>query len=250
MGIETLDALFDEVDNTEVADAANEGETTTPEPEAEQVEEPVGEEAKTEEKPEDEPPKEEAEPVKEEATKDDWSKTAYLDEKKKRQERDARIKELESQLEGKKDIPDVFEDQEGYTQALQEKLNGQLLNQKIELSRVMMTEQHSDYEEMEAAFLDLAEKNPSLTAELQQSSLPAKFAYETAKAHQELQQIKDGSYKAKLMAEIREELKAEMVQEQSKKAETASRIKSSLAKETASTSDKKPTFKTLDDIFG
>ena len=52
------------------------------------------------------------------------------------------------------------------------------------------------------------------------------------------------------MAEIREELKAEMVKEQSKKAETTSRIKSSLAKETASTSDKKPTFKTLDDIFG
>ena len=195
--------------------------------------EPTVEEVETEETPEVEPEaattaveseaKEEAEPeakAEVEAEKEPWTKAAYLDEKRKRQDLEKQLK-----VQERKPLPDVIEDQTAFTDAIREDVYQTVAGMKIELSQDLMRELHEDYDEREAQFLDLAKDNPSLISELNNAANPARFAYETARKHADLQALKNvDEYKAKLRAEVEAELRSEILGEKaSKEAKTAAK---------------------------
>jgi hypothetical protein len=105
--------------------------------------------------------------------------------------------------------PDVFEDQDAAFQHIENDLRGMVLNERINLSREMMLETKSDYEETERAFIDAASRNPLLVQQMQTSPNPAKFAYQTGKNILETQRLTDPTTAEKLRSELREEVRKE-----------------------------------------
>lgn len=162
-----------------------------------------------------------------------WTKKAVLDERRKRQELEQRLKDLESKKEPEP-APDWWADPEKAAQHQSQQIEARLYQQKVEIGQDLMRSQHDDYDDMEARFMEMAQENPALRTELQKSANPARFAYETAKKAAEYDAIKDvDSYRAKLEAEVRKDVEAklrkELEAEQEKKAKKEAAIDPSLA---------------------
>jgi len=179
-------------------------------------------------------PSEPPSPKASETTEDEpWTKKAVLDERRKRQELEQRLKDLESKKEPEP-APDWWADPEKAAQHQSQQIEARLYQQKVELSQDFMRSQHEDYDDMEARFMEMAQENPALRTELQKSANPARFAYETARKAAEYEAIKDvDSYKAKMEAEVRKDVEAklrkEIEAEQEKKAKKEAAIDPSLA---------------------
>lgn len=224
-----------------------------------EVNEPQVEQPETEPTEPTEPERTEPEPVKPETTAGkadneptDWQYKAYKDEREKRQERDARIAELERQLaDNKSTIPDVFEDQEGFVSQLRSEMSQAQQSMRTELSREFMMSIHDDYEEKEKVFIELAKTTPALAHAIQSASNPAKFAYEQAKKHLQYQEMQDvDAYRAKIKAEILNELKQEQEKAAQDKASKTSNITPSLASERSSSATNDVQYESLDDVMG
>ena len=179
-------------------------------------------------------PKDPDDPSASETTEDEpWTKKAVLDERRKRQELEQRLKDLESKKEPEP-APDWWADPEKAAQHQSQQIEARLYQQKVELSQDFMRSQHEDYDDMEARFMEMAQENPALRTELQKSANPARFAYETARKAAEYDAMKDvDSYKAKLEADVRKDVEAklrkEIEAEQEKKAKKEAAIDPSLA---------------------
>lgn len=125
-------------------------------------------------------------------------KTAYLDEKRKRQELEQRLADLEKP---QPKAPDPIEDPEGFAAFQDNKMAESAYKLKADISRALMMELKDDYEELEAVFMEMAERDKTLVASIRESDNPAKFAYETAKEHREIQKLRDPAYLEKLIDE-------------------------------------------------
>lgn len=203
-----LDDVFDESDATDTAD------------EAEQVAddekgETEGEGTETKEK---EPEtKVEASPASESEA---GLKAALAAERTKRQKAED---ELRRAKEEKTKVPDPVEDPEGYAKYLETRNDQSSLKSKVDISRELMLETKDDFVDMEKVFMGLvadAEGNvtdESLLRKFQSSPNPAKFAYNHAKEHLEVQRLRDPKYKESLEAEIREKVRKELEAEYSVK---------------------------------
>jgi hypothetical protein len=174
---------------------------------------------------------EKPDPTPESEDSDPWTKTAYLDEKRKRQAAETRLNELEQQRNNPPIArPDVFQDPEGAFRHTENIVAQQVGNMKTEMSQELMRQFHDDYDVREAQFLQLAAENPQLSGELARATNPAKFAYETAVKHEQYQEMQDlPTYKAKLKAEILAEIKAEQNGEQTEANERVADIPPSLS---------------------
>lgn len=133
-------------------------------------------------------------------------KASMMDERRKRQELEEQLKSYQQQSQPK---PDFWENPEGVLGDYAKRMQQQLYQTQVNLSTEMMRTMHDDYDEMESKFIELAQQNPALIAQMNQSGNPAKFAYTTAKAEVERQQFADPNYKEKLKAELRAEIEAE-----------------------------------------
>lgn len=187
---EEIESVFEgnEVEETEVEEVTQEEETETEETKDDEAE---GDTAET--------------PAAKEEQDEPWTKKAYLDEKRKRQEAEEKLAKFEQQE--KEVVPDPVEDPQGYAKYLEGKQDRSSLALKINLSRDMMLSldaYKADYEELEGHFIEMAAKNPALAVQMNASPNPAKFAYDTAKEDREIQKLKDPKYLEKLEAEITE----------------------------------------------
>lgn len=143
-----------------------------------------------------------------------WTKAqqaAVLAERRKRQELEKRLAEIEASQREVPRRPDVFEDQDGAFNHVQQQLQSEMVNMRLEFAQEMMRDAHPDYDELEAEFIEMARENPVLQAELRKSRNPARYAYETARKAREAQELQNiDAYKEKLKAEMRAELEAEI----------------------------------------
>jgi len=163
--------------------------------EAETVAAPVEEEKGVTEAKAEEPDPETVEAVETPATKDAGLQAALIAERKKRQEAEKRLKEIES-----KPLPDPISDPEGYAEGLKGQVNQDSMSTRIALSRDLMIDTKPDYLEKESVFMGLitdADGNITDTT-LHQKFLsapnPARFAYNHAIEHQEVQKLRNPSY--------------------------------------------------------
>lgn len=196
--------------------------------------------------PPSEPPKEAVEP-------DSWTKAAVLDERKKRQALEAELEALkraQQQPEPKK--VDLFEDPEGYQKHVEQSIQKARIEDRIALSREIFASMKDDYEEAEAAFIDMAKQFPQLVDEMLSAPVPAKFAYEQGKkalAFNEMKSFDANAYKAKLREELRAELMQEFqAQQQTKQAKAANLTPSLAAIQTQTVKDDPEP--TLEDLLG
>lgn len=194
---------------------------TTPEDAVEETESP---DETTGEKEVGEPPEPKVE------QEEPWTKKAVLDERRKRQELEAKLKELESKLgEGKQETPDVFEDAEGYTRYLQQQLDNRMLN----MSEFLARQEHPDLDEKVARFEQMVQENPMLYQQVMNTPSPYHEVIKVVSKAEELDKMRDlDSYKASLRDQIKAELMAEMKateDKQSKGRKAAQSVPKSLA---------------------
>lgn len=166
---------------------------------------------------------------------------ALIEERKKRQEaqriqaeKDRQIAELQGQLavyskqgNGHQQPKDATNPDEeffalgpaGYVkkhltaaqQAIRQEMMAAAGKQRIELGEELMRSVYKDFDEMASDFVAIAKDNPSLKAQFNAHPNPAKFAYEYAKLHREVQDIGSvDELREKIRAEEREKLEAEM----------------------------------------
>jgi hypothetical protein len=242
---QSLDDVFAGVEEPEAVEAPIE------EPEA--VEEPdttaEQETQESEKEPEPEAPAASKEPENE-----SWTKAAVLDERRKRQALEAELEQLRSTKQEPEKAPDVFEDQDKFTDYLSNQVSQQVSQVRIEMSQEMMRMHDSEYDQKEVEFVEMAKENPQLAQQLSQHSMPAKFVVDTVNKARELKKLDNiDDYKAQLRAEveaeIREKMKAELTQQQEQDDKVAS-IKPSLANARASKDQGEPSKQSLDDLFG
>lgn len=213
-------------EETPAEDSATE-ETPQPEPQADAE---TGDKAEPEQQAEAEDvPPTSAEPEKQ---SDSVPISALLDEREKRQQRERELKVAQAQLEQQQQqpTPDLLDDQQGYADHIQHQVDGKIRNVTIQMSQEMMRSQHEDYDQVEDKFLEMAQNDPRLGAEMATHPMPAKFAYETVKKAEQYAEMQDvDTYKAKVEAEVRAKLKAEMEAEAKAKAEKEAKLNGALS---------------------
>jgi vacuolar-type H+-ATPase subunit I/STV1 len=149
-------------------------------------------------------------------------RTALLDERRKRQELEQRIQQMEQQYQNRPAEPeqpsDFWEDPNTF---LESRFNqfGQTLLQQWEARQAQTAAdraeaaakaKYSDYDDAFAKFREQVSINPALVQELQRAADPAEFAYSRGKQALELASVGDlDAYKAKIRAEIEAELRAQ-----------------------------------------
>lgn len=220
---------------------------------SEQVEE-VGQETVTNDQPQEQAKVEEAAPTAESKDpsqpekEESWTKKAVLDERRKRQEIEAKLREYESKAnKQEQQVEEGGEQQEIPVSSL-------ILHERINLSRELMIDKHEDYEEMESVFVDMAKDNPMLVHQMNQSANPAKFAYNKAKEHSqylEYQAIKDNEdYKAFIEARKSGAIQKPQVETESQKRNKSAIKMPDLINATSAKSGHIEGTKDLNQIFG
>ena len=186
-------------------------------------------EAKVEVEPEAEPEQKDDETTA--SKKAEVPLAALLDEREKRQEAQRSYAALQEQMSSKKEPTDPFEDFEGAFNEMADGLMQAVNSRFIDLTTDLERSLHNDYEEMESLFLKEAATDPSLIHKMQNSSNPAKFAYNHAKSKSELEEAGDLDA---LKAKIRAELETEILGEASKDRDTRDSVPNSLSDARAS----------------
>ena len=149
-------------------------------------------------------------------------KAKAIDETRKRQAAEQRAAQLERQVaQQPAQAPDFWADPDKALANIAATVDQRLLQANTTMSVNLMRSLHDDYDEMEAAFVDAAEADPSLIYQMNQSGNPGQFAYNWAKQQQQIAQYSDPSYKQKLESEMREKIRAELEAEQQAKVDAA-----------------------------
>jgi hypothetical protein len=88
----------------------------------------------------------------------------------------------------------------------------QIVNERFNVSEMVLRSQHQDVDDMVAVFKEAAAKNPALVAQMHANQHPWKFAYEEGKRLKFASEIGNDpeAYRKKLEAEIRSKVEAEL----------------------------------------
>lgn len=161
-----------------------------------------------------------APPASEPKTKDEKPTVplaALEDERRKRQELEQKLSELDRKISEQKQEPrpDELEDPDGAAAWDKARASERDFQTRAALSQELMAELHDDYDEIEQIFVEEAAKNPALAVQWQNHAAPAKFAYQEGRRLKFAREVGDDpeSYRERLKAELVPELKAELMKE-------------------------------------
>lgn len=189
------------------------GAEVTPEPEqGEQQAESTPTEVST---PEPETTPQDTTPVSE-STETHGLQAALLAERRKRQEAEAKLKELSAPKQEQAAIPDPIEDPNGYANYISQQTAGANLQNRLAMSRELAVSILPDYEQKEAVFLSMVRDDEGritdqgLWQRLMAAPNPAKFAYDTANQALMVRERMSPDYEAKIRADERAKIEAEL----------------------------------------
>lgn len=139
---------------------------------------------------------------------------ALQEERRKRQELEAKLAELESKLNPPPPPPSIWEDEQGFGDhitetATQRAVQQATFNARLDMSEMMVRQAHPDFEEKKATFLQLMNETPGLQQKALADPHPWNFAYNYVTTHQRMQEVSATSIDD-LKAKLREEIKAEL----------------------------------------
>ena len=186
------------------------------------------------EEPEKEVKKEVKEPPKQDMTdKERAAFAAAADERRKRQQLEARLAELEKKKAETKDdgTPKTFwDDPEGALAKHRQEMQQTVVQTKLATSEAIARSKYSDFDEKIADFGEILQQTPGLHIQWLQSPDPAEFAYKLGKNHLELKDA--GSIDAlrqKIEKEVRLKLETEYKEKADKMVKERSAIPASLS---------------------
>lgn len=181
---------------------------------------------------------------------------ALIGERRRRQEAEAERERLSKELEALRNPPapppSVFEDEQGWQQHFGSEVINTAVQQatfksKLDMSEMMVRQANADFEEMKAAFLELADQNPSLRQQALQDPHPWNKAYQIAKSHKAMQDLA-----AVDVDDLREKIRAEITAELGNRPAATPTLPNSLADSQSSRATAAAAFQppTLEDILG
>lgn len=181
---------------------------------------------------------------------------ALIGERRRRQEAEAERERLSKELEALRNPPapppSVFEDEQGWQQhfgseVINTAVQQATFNSKLDMSEMMVRQANADFEEMKAAFLELADQNPSLRQQALQDPHPWNKAYQIAKSHKAMQDLA-----AVDVDDLREKIRAEITAELGNRPAATPTLPNSLADSQSSRATAAVAFQppTLEDILG
>jgi len=134
-------------------------------------------------------------------------KKAMREEREKRQAAEARLRELQTP----KAPVDPWVDLPGTLSQHQQQLREEMFVERCNVTEEMARERHKDFDEVREVFLEEAQKNPQLFAQLRQERNPAEFAYREGLRIRELKDVNGdfSAYKSKLEKDIEARLTAQ-----------------------------------------
>lgn len=146
------------------------------------------------------------EPV--ETEKERAYKRGMQEEREKRQRMEAELRELKA---APKTPVDPWSDLPGALKSTQEQLREEMFVERCNLTEETLREKHADFDEVRAVFIEAANANPTLWAQIRQERNPAKFVYREGLRIKELKDVGGdfGAYKSKLETDLRTKLEAE-----------------------------------------
>ena len=180
-------------------------ETKTEQPES------TGEKAEPEPEPEKEPEKAETESTPDEDKSDEGSETektvpvaALQDERRKRQELEARLEALEGN--GKDEapqeapLPSVFEDEKGFVEGVRREIRGVELQTRLKVSHALMSEEHGTDKVNEAfgRFNELRAEYPQLTKGMAESTNPFKYVMDQVEKFDKFDKLQGTDFDAEV----------------------------------------------------
>jgi hypothetical protein len=135
-------------------------------------------------------------------------KKAMREEREKRQAAEARLRELQAP----KTPVDPWADLPGYLNSRDQQAEERLFVERCNLTEEMARDRHKDFDEVREVFLEEAQKNPQLFAQLRQERNPAEFAYREGLRARELKDVNGdfSAYKSKLEKDIEARVRAEL----------------------------------------
>lgn len=137
---------------------------------------------------------------------------ALLDERRKRQELERKLKELEEKLtvpapkEEPQPAPNWELEPQQAASYFQQQVDIARYQDRVAITEEMLRDKHSDYDEVAAIFAAAAKENPQLAAQIFRAPNPARFAYQEGKRLKLLQEIGEDpdAYRNRIEAEILE----------------------------------------------
>lgn len=170
-------------------------------------------EAVTESEPE--PIEAKEEPAEPQKPKEDAYKAAMLEERRKRQELEARMRAYE-QAQSLPEPPPFWDNPEGAIDSRIERVRSELqqdyLNRYYNALESAARTRHPDYDEVRDVFIEQARQNPVLAQQMNSHPDPAEFAYQQGKMLRELSTVGNDidAYRKRVEAEVRARIEAEM----------------------------------------
>lgn len=142
-------------------------------------------------------------------------RSALLAERKRYKGEISQLESRLSSIEQKQARPDPDIDPDGAADFDRKQQSASEFRSRTLMSQEIMREIHSDYDEVEAVFLEEAASNPALQAKLSQSAFPAKLAYTEGKRLQTLKEMGDDpeGYIEKVRQEAAEAARATVLEE-------------------------------------
>lgn len=143
---------------------------------------------------------------------------AVIGERRRRQEAEAKLAEMEQRLQAlqtpPQPAPDMFEEPEGWQQhfrgdVVTTAVQQATLNAKLDMSEMMVRQAQPDFEDMKATFLELAKDNPVLVQQALNDPHPWNKAYQIAQNHKAMQEL-GATNVSDLEAKLREKIQAEL----------------------------------------
>lgn len=130
---------------------------------------------------------------------------ALEEERKKRQELERRLKEIEAaKTQPERQEPEFWSDPQAF-------ISQSLTQVRVETSQATMRALHKDYDEMEAFFVEQAQSRyPYLAAQVASHPNPALFVYQTAQRLKELDEVEKIGGISKLREQVAAEAEAKV----------------------------------------
>lgn len=151
---------------------------------------------------------------------------ALQEERRKRQELEARLAEYEARLnqQPQQPPPSLWDDEQGWQQhfggqVVNEAVQQATLNARLDMSEMMVRQTHPDFEDKKAAFIDLMRETPGLQQKALADPHPWNFAYNYVANHQRMQEL-SATNVSDLEAKLREKIRADLEAEYAAKAPT------------------------------
>lgn len=134
-------------------------------------------------------------------------KKAMREEREKRQALEAKLRELQTP----KQPVDPWSDLPGALKSTQEQIREELFVERCNLTEEIVRQKHADFDAVREVFVEAANANPTLWAQIRQERNPAEYVYREGLRIRELKDVNGdfAAYRSKIEKDVETRLRAE-----------------------------------------